>query len=555
VRTEQTGGRGQTAWSDIDWTAAEAIVRRLQDRIYRAAAAGNGQRVKNLQKLLVRSLSAKRLAVRRVTQQNAGRNTPGVDGVVCRTPESRTRLTADLSLKGHRPQPVRRVHIPKSDGQGRTRPLGIPTIRDRALQMLVKLALEPEWETRFETNSYGFRPGRCTMDAIVALHATLAPAGASGWMLDGDISGCFDNIGHKPLLSRLPVFTTTIRRWLKAGTVELGTWTPTPAGAPQGGPLSPLLANVALDGMERLFGAENDQGRYVRPSGRRGLDHGISLIRYADDLVVTAPTREVLATYVVPKLTAFLCERGLKLSEAKTRIVHIDEGVDFLGFTVRRYQGVVLTRPQKAKLVRHLRAIGDYLRQHRQATPSQVIGDLALRIRGWANYYRHGASKHAFHWADHHVNAKLRRWAKRRHPTKTAAWLRSRYFDAKWNFVDGRARLARHDEVRVTRHAKVQGKRSPLNPDDRGYWELRRRRRLTDALRPPRRSALLKRQDCKCAMCGVWFDPDEDIPLIDEHHDIPRHRGGTDQLDNLQLVHRWCHHAHHARIGYRAAEA
>ena len=237
MRTEQTGERGQTAWSDIDWAATEAAVRRLQDRIYRAAAAGNRGQVKNLQKLLVRSLSAKRLAVRRVTQQNAGRNTPGVDGVVCRTPESRTRLTADLNLKGHRSQPVRRVYIPKSDG--RTRPLGIPTIRDRALQMLVKLALEPEWETRFETNSYGFRPGRCTMDAITALHATLAPAGASGWLLDGDISGCFDNIGHEPLLARLPVFTTTIRRWLKAGTVELGTWTPTPAGAPQGGPLTP----------------------------------------------------------------------------------------------------------------------------------------------------------------------------------------------------------------------------------------------------------------------------------------------------------------------------
>jgi RNA-directed DNA polymerase len=210
VQAEQTGERGQTTWSDIDWAAAEAAVRRLQGRIYRAAAAGNRRQVTNLQKLLVRSRSAKRLAVRRVTQQNAGRTTPGVGGVVYRTPESRMRLATGLSLRDHRPQPVRRVHIPKSDG--RTRPLGIPTIRDRALQMLVKMALEPEWETRFETNSYGFRPGRCTMDAIVALHLTLAPAGASEWLLDADISGCFDNLGHDPLLARLPVFTTTIRR-------------------------------------------------------------------------------------------------------------------------------------------------------------------------------------------------------------------------------------------------------------------------------------------------------------------------------------------------------
>ena len=553
MQAEQTGERGQTAWSDIDWAAAEAAVRRLQDRIYRAAAAGNRRQVKNLQKLLVRSTSAKRLAVRRVTQQNAGRNTPGVDGVVCRTPESRTRLAAGLSLRDYRPQPVRRVHIPKSDG--RTRPLGIPTIRDRALQMLVKMALEPEWETRFETNSYGFRPGRCTMDAIVALHATLAPAGASAWLLDADISGCFDNIGHNPLLARLPVFTTTIRRWLKAGTVELGTWKPTTTGAPQGGPLSPLLANVALDGMERLFGAEDERGRYVRPSLRRGRNRGIGLVRYADDLVVTAPTREVLSTYVVPKLTAFLGERGLQLSEAKTRIVHVDEGFNFLGFTVQRHKGVVLTRPQKEKVVRHLRTIHDYLRQRRQATPSQIIGDLGPVIRGWANYYRHGASKRAFHSADHHVQAKLWRWAVRRHPTKTAAWIRSKYFDGRWNFVDGQTRLARHDEVPVTRHSKVQGKRSPLNPDDREYWELRRQRRLAETLRSPKRRTLLKRQDCKCAMCGVEFDPDEDIPLIDEHHAMPRCHGGTDQLDNLQLVHRWCHHAHHMRIGYRAAEA
>jgi RNA-directed DNA polymerase len=553
VQAEQTGEREQTAWSDIDWAAAEAAVRRLQGRIYRAAAAGNQQQVKNLQKLLVRSTSAKRLAVRRVTQQNAGRTTPGIDGVVCRTPESRMRLAAGLSLRGYRPQPVRRVHIPKSDG--RTRPLGIPTIRDRALQMLVKMALEPEWETRFETNSYGFRPGRCTMDAIVALHLTLAPAGASEWLLDADISGCFDNLGHQPLLARLPAFTTTIRRWLKAGTVELGTWKPTTAGAPQGAPLSPLLANVALDGMERLFGAEDERGRHVRPGLRPGSNHGISLIRYADDLVVTAPTREVLETYVGPKLSAFLGERGLRLSEAKTRIVHIDEGFDFLGFSVRRYRGVVLTRPQKEKVVRHLRAIHDYLRQHRQATPSQIIGDLGPVIRGWANYYRHGASKHAFHTADHHVQAKLWRWAKRRHPTKTAAWIRSKYFDSRWNFVDGRTRLARHDEVPVTRPSKVQGKRSPLNPEGHDYWALRRCRRLAETLRSPKRSGLLGRQDYKCAMCGVGFDPDEDIPLIDEHHAIPRCHGGTDHLDNLQLVHRWCHHAHHARTGYRAAEA
>lgn len=552
VQTEQTGER-QSTWSEIDWTTTEAVVKRLQGRIYRTAATGNSRQVKNLQKLLVRSTSAKRLAVRRITQQNAGRNTPGIDGVVCKTPESRIRLIDDLRLKNYRPQPVRRVYIPKADG--RRRPLGIPTIRDRALQMLVKMALEPEWESRFEANSYGFRPGRCTMDAIVALHAMLAPAGASEWVLDADISGCFDNIGHSRLLAKLPTFTATIRRWLKAGTVEMGIWTPTATGTPQGGVASPLLANIALDGMERLFGAEDERGRPVRPSGRHGLNRGVGLVRYADDLVVTAPTPEVLRMYVVPMLMAFLGERGLKLSEAKTRIVHIDEGFDFLGFNVRRHHGVVLTTPQRIKVVQHLRTIRDYLRRHRQASASQVIGDLNPLIRGWANYYRHGASKRTFHWVDHHVHTKLWRWAQRRHPTKSAAWIRSRYFDAQWNFVDGRTQLARHDAIAVTRHSKVQGKRSPLNPEDQSYWDARQRRRMGTAMRSPMRSALLARQGYRCAMCHLCFDPEEDLPLIDEHHDIPRHLGGSGQIDNLQLVHRWCHHGHHSRIGYRAAEA
>src|SRR3954465_8313577 len=255
-----------------------------------------------------------------------------------------------------------------------------------------------------------------------------------------------------------------------------------------------------------------------------------------------------------PRAT-LLEERGLKLSETKTRIVHIDDGVDFLGFTVRRYRGVILATPQKSKVVRHLRTIHDYLSGHRQATASQVIRELNPLIRGWTNYYRHGASKKTFHSVDHHVQAKLWRWAKRRHPTKSAAWIRARYFDADWNFTDGKARLARHDDIPVTRHSKVQGKRSPLNPDDRDYWEIRQHRRVTEVVKSPMRLTLLKRQDYRCALCHVRFDPDEDLPLIDAHHDTPRHLGGSDEIDNLQLVHRWCHHGHHMRIGYRAAEA
>jgi RNA-directed DNA polymerase len=247
VQTEQTGGRRSMKWSDVDWTTTEAIVRRIQERIFRAAKAGDGAQVANLQKLLVRSRSAKLLAIRQVTQRNAGRNTPGIDGVVCRTPEDRVALLENgLDLKGYKPQPVRRIYIPKANGK--MRPLGIPTVRDRVMQAVVKLALEPEWETRFEANSYGFRPGRCTMDAIEAIFIALGQKGSSRWIFDADISGCFDAIAHKPLLLKLPTFTRTIERWLKAGSIDMGAWHASEAGTPQGGILSPVLANVALDG-------------------------------------------------------------------------------------------------------------------------------------------------------------------------------------------------------------------------------------------------------------------------------------------------------------------
>jgi RNA-directed DNA polymerase len=231
VRAEQTDGRQPMTWSSVDWTATEAVVGRIQDRIFRAAKTGDGARVKNLQKLLVRSRSAKLLAIRQVTQRNTGRNTPGIDGVVCRTPEDRvTLLESGLDLTGYKPKPVRRVSIPKANGK--LRPLGIPTVKDRVMQAVVKLALEPEWETRFEANSYGFRPGRCAMDAVAAIHIALGQKGSSRWILDADISGCFDGIAHQPLLARLPTFTGTIERWLKAGSIDMGTWSASDTSAP-----------------------------------------------------------------------------------------------------------------------------------------------------------------------------------------------------------------------------------------------------------------------------------------------------------------------------------
>jgi RNA-directed DNA polymerase len=490
-----------------------------------------------------------------VTQENDGKHTPGVDGVVCDTPEARIELLKDgLTLRGYHPKPVRRGYRPQ--GNGKMRPLGIPTVKDRCLQALLKLALEPEWESRFEANSYGFRPGRCTMDAITALHTTLQRKDSSPWILEADITGCFDNIDHAALLERLPVFTTTIRRWLKAGVMELGHYTGTESGTPQGGVASPLLANVVLDGLERLFGAETSDGQPINPSSRSGLHRKISLIRYADDLVTTAPTREVLEHYALPKIKAFLGQRGLQINEAKTRIVHVTEGFNVLGFEIRRYKDKLLTRPQKDKVLGHVRAVKAYLSKHKQAPTGQVIRDLNPKIRGWANYYRFSAAKRTFSKVNHAVYWLWWRWAKRRHPHKPAKWVLKRYSRQVGNrqavFSENKAPILWYQDTPITRFTKVTGKASPLNPALKAYWEKREKRHHARMTIQKQRRAILKQQANTCGLCGVRLYVEDPI---DEHHIVPRNAGGKEARGNKMRVHRWCHHAHHQRHGYKAAEA
>jgi RNA-directed DNA polymerase len=548
---EQTKGQ-PLKWQNINWTATEGQVRRLQERIFRAAQNGEHAKVKNLQKLLVRSTATKMLAIRQVTQQNQGKHTSGVDGVVVDTPEARIQLLNEgLILKNYRPKPVRRVYIPKSNGK--TRPLGIPTIKDRVMQAIVKLALEPEWESRFEANSYGFRPGRSTMDAITAIHTTLNQRGSSQWVLDADISGCFDNINHDALLNKLPVFTTVIRRWLKAGVVEFGYKSDSLAGTPQGGIISPLLANIALNGLERLFGAENTKGKPISPALRKGMNRGLSVIRYADDFVVTAPSKEVLEEYVMPQLTDFLRQRGLELSEVKTRIVHVDAGFDFLGFTVRRFKGTLLTKPAKDKVLKHLRSIKAYLKNHEQTPAGQVISELNPVIRGWANYYRHSAAKKTFSKADHRMWQMLWLWASRRHPKKPAKWVKQRYFrnDGYWTFHEGNSQLLRRSATPVTRYTKVEGKSSPFDPMLREYWQTRQKRKVMRQTYQKDKLELLRRQNGVCCMCHLPLETEH----MDDHHLIPKHAGGQNTLENRILVHRWCHHGYHQRVGYKGLKA
>jgi len=482
---EQNKGR-VADWDSIQWDKPKRPVRRLQERIFRATRDKDWAKVKNLQKLLVRSHSARLLAVRRVTQENKGKYTPGIDGQIYATSEVRAEFVEDVrqtNIFNYKCKPLRRVYIPKSSGD--KRPLGIPTVKDRVMQMLVKLALEPKWEARFEPHSHGFRPGRRCMDAIWQIWHSIRVLGTqkkSEWILDADISGCFDNINHDALLKRVPVFRETIRRWLKSGIIEFGKYFQTKSGTPQGGIISPLLANIALDGMERLFGVENSKGNYTTPSRKRGENKGLNLIRYADDFVVTAPSREKIIKYVLPKLRCFLKERGMELNKAKTKIVHRGDGFDFLGFNIRQYlskaRTICLAKPSKKAVKRHLMHIKTVISRNKQIKADELVSKLNPIIRGWANYYCYSSAKETFNYIDYRIWQMLWQWCLRRHrrENKGKQWIRRRYFmdigNRKWIFGERKENLllfCRSFRAGV-RYIPVKSYSSPYDSILHDYW-------------------------------------------------------------------------------------
>jgi RNA-directed DNA polymerase len=460
-------------WKALPWKALQQQVRRLQVRIAKAIKNGDHRRASALQWLLTHSRAAKLLAVRRVTT-NQGAKTPGVDNVTWRTDRQKLQATDNLKRHGYKPQPLRRIYIPKKNGK--LRPLSIPTLHDRAMQSLHALALAPVAETLGDPNSYGFREGRSCADALRHVHNVLSRQVSPQWVLEGDIKACFDEIGHAWLLQHVLMDRQILRQWLQAGYWEKGHLFPTRKGTPQGGIISPILANIALDGMQKA----------ISQAGSKAGDK-VNFVRYADDFIVTGASKELLEQKVRPALTAFLHPRGLELSEQKTVISHISNGFNFLGHTVRKFGDKLLTYPAKSNVKALREKISLCINSALGLSQEALLRQLNPLIRGWANYYRHGASKRTFNRLDNHVFWQLLRWVKRRHPKKTAAWRQRKYFSAATPKRIFSVRLAKEKgsgqilalyqatSIVIRRHVKIIGAANPYDPDYSQYFAQRRR--------------------------------------------------------------------------------
>jgi len=440
-------------------------------RIAKAFRAGHHGKAKALQWLLTHSRSAKLLAVKQVTS-NKGAKTPGVDNKVWRTDRQKYVAAQNLKRRGYRPQPLRRLYIPKKNGK--LRPLSIPAMQCRAQQALHALALKPMAETVADRNSYGFREGRSCADAIGQCFIALAKSYAPVWVLEGDIKSCFDRISHEWLLKNIPMDKRMLRQWLKAGYRENGQLFPTNEGTPQGGIISPLLANLTLDGIEQAIRSQ------IKPRHDQ-----VNFIRYADDFIVTARSQETLERKVKPAVVAFLAQRGLELSEQKTTLIHIETGFNFLGQTVRKYKNKLVIKPAKDGTKALLQKTRDCIKGMVGQTAEALIGKLNPLVRGWANYHRNVCAGKTFGVVDRIVQTQLLGWARRRHPNKSGGWLKRRYFSAAGKGIfstrkktgAGESRvlaLYRAAKTVIERHIKVRGEANPYDPRYTEYFERRR---------------------------------------------------------------------------------
>ena len=538
----------EVKWHRIDWSAAHRNVRRLQARIVKATQEGKWGKVKALQHLLTHSYSGKALAVRRVTE-NQGKNTPGVDKDIWDTPEKKAQAVYTLKQRGYHPQPLRRVYIPKSNNK--LRPLSIPSMKDRAMQVLYLLALGPIAETTGDRNSYGFRPERSPADAIEQCFNVLSHNYSAHWVLEGDIKACFDGISHSWLEAHIPMDKSILSKWLKTGYIDKQVFYRTEEGTPQGGPISPVLANLALDGLERELHS-------LYPGDRQSRKAKVNLIRFADDFVITGSSKEVLEHEARPLVEQFLKERGLTLSGEKTLITHIEDGFDFLGQHVRKYNGKLIIKPSKKNVKAFLEKVRKVVKEHQGTTAGNLILLLNPLIRGWARYHQHVVSKKIFQDVDSAIFEMLWQWARKRHNNKPRRWIKDKYFhdyeERHWVFSgevlgrDGRletVRLFPAAQTPIKRHVKIQGEANPFDPAWEVYFEKRLGVKMESSLRGKRQLlALWKRQKGLCPHCHQRITK---LTGWHNHHKVWRSKGGGDQLENRVLLHPTCHQQLHSQ--------
>lgn len=501
------------AWKSIDWKKCEAQVKKLQERIVKARKEGRHGKVKSLQWTLTHSFAAKAIAVKRVTT-NEGKKTAGVDKVLWFTDKAKYEAILNLKRNGYKPQPLRRVYIKKANGK--LRPLGIPTMKDRAMQALYLLALEPIAEMTADPHSYGFRKERCPQDAIQQCHTILCRQNSPKWVLEGDIKGCFDHISHEWLLNNIPMDTKILKKWLKCGVIFKGELFTTDEGTMQGGIISPTLANMTLDGLSKLLATKNKRvnRKYEKYSPM------VNMVRYADDFIITGRTKETLED-IKPMLVEFLSERGLELSEEKTLITHIDDGFDFLGFNIRKFKGVLLTQPSKKSVKKFLDSIRYVIDSNKSCKQETLIRLLNPKIIGWANYYRCGASSRTFQKVDDQIFQKLWQWAKRRHPKKGKRWIANKYFHfyktRRWTFLVKSIKNGKVDifplkfmfDTKIIRHKKIKSEANPFDIEWKSYFEERMTYKMLLSLKG-RKSLLYmwNKQEHKCPLCNEKITAD-----------------------------------------------
>jgi RNA-directed DNA polymerase len=451
-------------WDSIDWIKVQNNVNRLQSRIAKATVKGDKNKVKRLQYLLTHSFLAKAYAVKKVTT-NKGKNTSGIDKRLWSTSSSKMKALLMLTNKYYKAKPLKRVYITKKS-KNKKRPLGIPTMYDRAMQTLYALALEPVAETTGDNISFGFRRGRSAKDACEQIFCILARKCSPTWVLEGDIKGCFDNINHSWLQKNIPMDKRIMKQFLKSGFIYKNKLFPTTSGSPQGGAISSLYANMALDGLEKLI-----QDKYHRNSRGNIENHyraktKVNIVRYADDFIITANTREVAEELKVI-VRQFLEIRGLMLSEEKTRITHIDKGFDFLGWTFRKFNGKLIIKPSKSSIKNFIRKCSTIiLKEGKASSQFELIRRLNQVIRGWCNYHRHVVASQVFSYVNNTLYLLLLQWAKHRHPNKNKWWRLNRYWHERngkrWLFTTDEYSLINLRRIKIVRHPKLQTRKNPF---------------------------------------------------------------------------------------------